>query len=114
LPHGVASDKRIEDGDLVVVDWGCVYKGYCSDLTRTIIVGNADAKAMEVLNVVLEAHRLAAEAEEFTFGSDLDAIARDYITSKGLVNTLVMGWAMVLDFRSMSTLRFLPGHSISS
>lgn len=83
LPHGVASDKRIEDGDLVVVDWGCVYKGYCSDLTRTIIVGNADAKAMEVLNVVLEAHRLAAEAEEFTFGSDLDAIARDYITSKG-------------------------------
>jgi len=69
---------------------------------------------MEVLNVVLEAHRLAAEAEEFTFGSDLDAIARDYITSKGFGKYFGHGWAMVLDFRSMSTLHFLPGHSISS
>jgi len=91
LPHGVASDKKIDDGELVVIDWGCVYKGYCSDLTRTVIVGNADPKAMEVLNVVLEAHRLAAEAQEFTFGSDLDALARDYIASKGFGNNFGHG-----------------------
>ena len=39
MPHGVASNKKIERGDLVVFDFGCVYEGYCSDMTRTIGVG---------------------------------------------------------------------------
>jgi Xaa-Pro aminopeptidase len=83
LPHGVASDKVIEDGELVVIDWGCLYKGYCSDLTRTVGVGSIDSEALDVMNVVLEAHRVAAEADQFITGADLDALARDLITSKG-------------------------------
>ena len=39
LPHGVASDKIIEEGELVTLDYGALYKGYCSDITRTVAVG---------------------------------------------------------------------------
>ncbi|MCB1153254.1 aminopeptidase P family protein, partial [bacterium] len=39
LPHGIASDKKIAEGELVVIDWGCVYQGYCSDQTVTVAVG---------------------------------------------------------------------------
>lgn len=44
LPHGVASQKVIEDGDFVTLDFGCIYNGYCSDMTRTVVVGKASDK----------------------------------------------------------------------
>lgn len=44
LPHGVASDKKIEVGDFVTMDYGCYYDGYCSDMTRTIAVGEPAEK----------------------------------------------------------------------
>ncbi|WP_018963098.1 aminopeptidase P family protein [Coprothermobacter platensis] len=83
LPHGVASDKKFEDGELVVIDWGCLFNGYCSDLTRTVAIGNVDKEAMDVVNVVLEAHERAASATEFSTGADLDAIGRSVIESHG-------------------------------
>ncbi|NPV88687.1 M24 family metallopeptidase [Coprothermobacteraceae bacterium] len=86
LPHGVASDKKIELGELVVVDWGCVWKGYHSDLTRTVAVGQIGADEMSHLRNVLEAHERAANAITFSFGSDLDKIARDYLAEKGLAD----------------------------
>ena len=58
LPHGVASDKIIEKGDFVTLDFGCVYKGYCSDMTRTIVVGNPTEKQKEIYNIVLQAQNL--------------------------------------------------------
>ncbi|MFO7815341.1 MAG: Xaa-Pro peptidase family protein, partial [Halanaerobiales bacterium] len=44
LPHGVASEKSIETGDFIILDFGTYYKGYCSDMTRTIVVGEPDEK----------------------------------------------------------------------
>ena len=44
LPHGVASEKVIETGDFVTLDFGAYYKGYCSDITRTIAVGEPSDK----------------------------------------------------------------------
>ena len=56
MPHGVASDKVIEEGDVVTLDFGCYYQGYSSDMTRTIAVGSIDPKLEEIYHVVLDAH----------------------------------------------------------
>src|SRR5690606_5002611 len=55
LPHGVASDKVIEKGDFVTLDFGAYYKGYCSDITRTVAVGNPSDELKHIYDVVLEA-----------------------------------------------------------
>lgn len=84
LPHGVATDKVIEKGDFVTLDFGCVYNGYVSDITRTIAVGQPDAKLVEMYNVVLEAQLLALEKiRPGMTGFEADKIARDYLTEKG-------------------------------
>ena len=53
MPHGTASEKIIEQGDFVVLDFGCVYKGYCSDITRTVAVGDITDKQRDIYNKVL-------------------------------------------------------------
>lgn len=84
MPHGVASDKVIEIGDLITLDFGCYYKGYSSDMTRTIALGSVDPKLEEIYHIVLEAHnRVSQAAKAGMTGAELDAIAREYITEKG-------------------------------
>lgn len=84
LPHGVASDKVVKEGDLLTLDFGCVYNGYCSDMTRTIVIGKANDKQKEIYNTVLDAHLAAFEflkpgAKCF----DADKAARDIIEGRG-------------------------------
>ncbi|GAA3322106.1 hypothetical protein GCM10020331_040650 [Ectobacillus funiculus] len=55
LPHGVASEKLIETGEFVTLDFGAYYKGYCSDITRTIAVGEPSQDLKDIYDVVLEA-----------------------------------------------------------
>ena len=50
LPHGVPGDRIIKNGDFLLMDYGCVYNGYCSDMTRTIMIGKADKKQKEIYN----------------------------------------------------------------
>ncbi|MEW8961123.1 M24 family metallopeptidase [Paraclostridium dentum] len=84
MPHGVASDKVIELGDFVTIDFGCVYNGYCSDMTRTIVVGKANEKQKEIYNIVLETQLKVIEAAKANMsGIELDNIARQYIIEKG-------------------------------
>lgn len=84
MPHGVASDKVIEHGDFVTLDFGCYFKGYTSDMTRTIAVGEVDPKLEEIYNIVLEAHnRVIASTKAGMTGKEVDALARDYISEKG-------------------------------
>lgn len=84
LPHGVASDKIIEEGDFLTLDFGCVYNGYCSDMTRTIFVGKASEKQKEIYDIVLEAQVKALEAiKPGMTGVEVDKIARDIITNAG-------------------------------
>jgi Xaa-Pro aminopeptidase len=84
LPHGVASDKVIEIGDIVTMDYGCYYNGYVSDITRTVAVGEPEAKLREIYDVVLEAQlRGMAGIKPGLTGKQADAITRDYITEKG-------------------------------
>ncbi|MGL4819947.1 MAG: M24 family metallopeptidase [Bacilli bacterium] len=57
LPHGVASEKVIEAGDVITLDFGAYYKGYCSDLTRTVALGNISDEMRKVYEIVLEAQQ---------------------------------------------------------
>lgn len=84
LPHGVASEKTLEKGDMVTIDFGCVYQGYCSDMTRSFILGRATEKQKEVYDTVLEAQKTALEAvKPGKTGKELDETARKIITDKG-------------------------------
>ena len=84
LPHGVATDKIIESGDFVTLDYGALYEGYISDITRTIAVGQPSDKLKEIYAVTLEAQELALQGiKPGMTGIEADAIARNYITSKG-------------------------------
>lgn len=84
LPHGVFSDKVINQGEFLTMDFGCVYNGYCSDMTRTVFVGKADEKQKKIYNTVLEAQEKALEQiKPGLLGKEVDKIARDIITAAG-------------------------------
>lgn len=84
MPHGVASDKLIEQGDLITIDFGCYYNGYVSDMTRTISLGEPSETLKEIYQIVLDAQlKVLSEAKPGMTGVQLDAVARDYISSKG-------------------------------
>ena len=84
LPHGVASKKKIEKGDLVTIDFGTVYQGYHSDMTRTIAVGEPSQKLENVYNLVLNAQKkVIAEIKAGMSCVDADKIARDFIADAG-------------------------------
>ena len=84
LPHGVASDKVIENGELVTMDYGALYKGYCSDITRTVAVGNISDELKEIYETVLEAQvRGVNGIKPKMTGKEADALTRDYIEKQG-------------------------------
>jgi Xaa-Pro aminopeptidase len=84
MPHGVASERVIGKNEFVKLDFGCVYKGYCSDMTRTVVVGKADGKQREIYHIVLEAQMAAlAGIKAGITGVEADALARDVIVAKG-------------------------------
>lgn len=84
LPHGVASEKLIEPGEFVTLDFGALHKGYVSDLTRTVAVGEPSEQLKEIYDVVLQAQLLAMkQIKPGLTGKEADQIARDYISEKG-------------------------------
>lgn len=84
MPHGVPSDKPVQDGEFVLMDFGAVYKGYHSDMTRTVCVGKPSEEMEKVYNIVLEAQNTAINAAHGGMtGSELDNIARSIIEDAG-------------------------------
>ncbi|MGX7403766.1 M24 family metallopeptidase, partial [Enterococcus camelliae] len=84
MPHGVASEKIIEKGELITIDFGCYYDGYVSDETRTFAIGDPGQKLKDIYQIVLEANlKVIEEAKPGMSGIELDAIARDHIASFG-------------------------------
>lgn len=84
MPHGVATDKPIEKGDFLTMDFGCVYKGYCSDMTRTVVFGEPTRKQREVYDTVLQAQNEVLENLAVGMAcADVDTIARKVITEAG-------------------------------
>lgn len=92
LPHGMASDKVVEVGDFITFDFGAVYHGYHSDMTRTVVLGMANSWHKEIYTVVQEAQYKGLKAARTGMtGRELDAIVRDVITSCGYGDYFVHG-----------------------
>ena len=84
LPHGAATDKKLEKGDFLTLDFGCVIDGYCSDITRTFVVGNPSELQKEIYDTVLSAHLYAEKMiSPGVRCSEADEFARKIIISKG-------------------------------
>ncbi len=84
MPHGTPSDKKLQSGDFITLDFGCVYKGYCSDMTRTVVLGKANEKQKEIYNIVLSAQLKGLEAIRSGVScAKADKEARDIIEKAG-------------------------------
>jgi Xaa-Pro aminopeptidase len=84
MPHGRASDKKLRKGDFVTLDFGCLYQGYASDITRTVVLGKATEKQKKIYDIVLTAQRAACKAVRPGMAcSRLDSVARDIIMKAG-------------------------------
>jgi Xaa-Pro aminopeptidase len=84
LPHGTATDKLLVAGEFVTMDFGAVYEGYHSDITRTVCIGPADAKQKQVYATVLEAQLLGEKlVKPGASGKAVDKAVRDFLTDAG-------------------------------
>jgi Xaa-Pro aminopeptidase len=84
LPHATPSNRKIQPGDFVTMDYGCRFNGYCSDFTRTVIISHMDKEQQKVYDVVKCAGDLALQT--LAAGKDaraIDAAARGYIAAAG-------------------------------
>lgn len=83
-PHHSYSDYRLEKDDLITLDIGCKFKGYCSDMTRTVTLGEPDKKLIEIYNIVKKAQEYALSSIKAGMtGHEADSFAREYITANG-------------------------------
>jgi len=84
MPHGRASGKKLKKGEFVTLDFGAIYDGYVSDLTRTVLLGRADQKHRKVYSTVYQAQKKAiGEVEDGKQAKAVDSIAREFIKNKG-------------------------------
>lgn len=84
MPHAHPTNVKINERDIVLMDYGCIYNGYCSDMTRTIFVGKPLEEYIEVYNIVFEAQcRAIKTVKAGVTGKYVDSVARDYIFDKG-------------------------------
>ncbi|MRH43155.1 M24 family metallopeptidase [Aquibacillus halophilus] len=84
LPHGVASDKEIKSGELVTLDFGALYNGYCSDITRTVAVGKISEELNTIYHTVLEAQLRGMQGIKAGItAKEADDLTRNYIKEKG-------------------------------
>ena len=83
-PHHMPDDTVLEEGDIVLFDVGCVVNGYCSDMTRTVLIGKCSDRKREIYETVLKAQKAAIEAIKPGMKcSEIDAVARNIITEAG-------------------------------
>lgn len=84
LPHGVASQRKLQTGDFLTMDFGALYRGYNSDMTRTVVLGEPDHKQQEIYDIVLEAQMAGLAAVRAGIpAKEVDAAARKVITGHG-------------------------------
>lgn len=92
-PHYIPDPKRkLERGQMVLLDFGCIHEGYCGDMTRMIFMGKADARMREVYDTVLEAQLACLDAiKPGVKGNDLDRVVRNTFEKKGCLEQFLHG-----------------------
>lgn len=86
-PHAIPSDRRLLNGDILTLDFGCVVNGYCSDMTRTVSIGKPSDEFVKIYNIVLNAHNIAKNGLAPGIATKhIDALAREYISHCGYGN----------------------------
>lgn len=122
LPHGNAGAKKIAKGEFITLDYGCVYNGYHSDMTRTIAVGRPTAEMKKVYTVVLEAQQRACDyAKAGVSTKSVDETARQIIARKGYGKYFghSLGHGIGLEIHELPRLSskskevLIPGHVIT-
>ena len=93
LPHGVASEKIVEENEFITIDFGCFYDGYASDITRTFQTGEGvKPKLKEIYQIVFDAQRKGIDAARAGVEArKVDGVARSYIDRKGFGNFFAHG-----------------------
>lgn len=92
LPHGRPTDKKIELGELVTIDFGSIYRGYHSDITRTYAVGKVSLKLKEIYDIVKEAQQLGVSMIKPEMDTkEIDKVVREYIKNAGYGEYFVHG-----------------------
>jgi len=87
IPHAGATDRIFEKGDFIKLDFGCVYQGYCSDMTRTVVLGKVSEKQKEIYDLVREAQEAALQGIKVGIsGQDADTLARGMFKKKNKAN----------------------------
>lgn len=107
-PHAGASSKVVEEGELITIDFGARYQGYCSDMTRTIWFGHLSERQREILSATREAQsRAVAAVRPGITSGELDAIARDYLEERELAQYFIhsLGHGIGLEVHEGPTLR---------
>ena len=84
MPHAIPGTKKLENGDFLTMDFGCLYEGYCSDMTRTVVIGKASDEQKKIYNIVLKAQTEAVSGIRAGLKCiDVDRIARSIIEEAG-------------------------------
>ena len=84
MPHAVPGMRKVREGDFITMDFGCVYKGYCSDMTRTVALGRPSDEMRNVYDIVLQAQLAGiAAAKAGVTGAAIDGAARKVIQDAG-------------------------------
>lgn len=115
LPHGRASAKKIRKGELVTLDFGFIYNGFNSDMTRTFAVGNPSAEAREIYEIVLRSQKKGvAAARAGVSAKDVDDACRNEIAAAGYGEEFghSTGHGLGIDVHEMPTLSSRGGEQI--
>ena len=85
LPHGHATDRPVNNGEFLTMDFGVLYGGYCSDMTRTVCFGEPSAEMREIYDIVLQAQKLGLETAKagLHWGRECDGVVREFIAGYG-------------------------------
>ncbi len=112
LPHYRPTEAMVQKDQPLLVDWGAIYKGYCSDLTRTLMVGRVSSKMKTIYNVVLEAQQAAIDfLRPGVTTTQADRVARDVIEKAGFGDYFGhgLGHGIGREIHEMPTLRKIGG-----
>ena len=122
LPHASPSGRVVEEGRFLLFDLGCVFQGYCSDMTRTVVIGHADDRHREIYQLVAAAQQAGLDAlSPGRSGAELDAASRQVIVDGGYGEAFghSLGHGVGLEIHEAPTLRSTstdilePGHAVT-